>query len=135
MVQSKSGNCKNILCFNSVTVDNTRLNEERKQETKCVWISGKYFYMIASFVHIICLQNFVVENLKSLILIFALLPFFFEKCQSLFPQRKGEFLAQSGEVCCSFSPVDKTIILLKLWICLLKQGEKERWQKPAAGFF
>jgi len=43
----------------------------------------------------------------------------------VFPQGKGEFLAQSEEVCCSFLRVDK-IIFLKLWICLLNQGGKER---------
>lgn len=82
--------------------------------------------MITSYFLLIYLQDFVAGNLKSLIFISALLPFFFKKYQSVFPQRNCEFLAQSGQVSCSFSPVDKIIIFLELWVCLLKQGEKER---------
>lgn len=57
-------------------MENTRLDEERKQETKCVRISDKYLYMITSYFLIIYLHNFVAENLESLIFISALLPFF-----------------------------------------------------------
>lgn len=49
IVQSRSGSCKNIFHFTLVTMENTRLDEERKQEPKNVWVSGYYFYMFTSF--------------------------------------------------------------------------------------
>lgn len=82
-------------------MENTRLDEERKQETKCVWISGKYFYMITSSFHIIYLHSFVAENLESLIFISALLPFFFLEVPESFP------------------PPEKRWILGSLWVGLL----------------
>lgn len=109
IMQSKSGSCKNIFHFNSVTMENTRLDEERKQEMKYVWTSGKHFYMITSFFFIIYLRNFVAENLKSLIFILALLLFFFEKCQSLFSPR---------EKVNSWLSLGRSVVLFLLWIKL-----------------
>lgn len=94
IMQSKSGSCKNIFHFNSVAMENTRLDEERKQEMKYVWTSGKHFYMITSFFFYYLLAKFCSWKPEESDFYFGPSPFFlWEVPESFFPQRKGEFLA------------------------------------------
>lgn len=131
IVHSRNGSCKNIFHFNSVTIIQfsnyiQKILDYMRKDSRKQYVFELVGNMITSYL----LAKFCSWQPKDSDFYFCLFPFFFRSAR----EKVNSWLSL-GRSIILFSPVDKIMIFLKLWVCLLKQGEKERWQKPAAGFF